>query len=594
MKHLLTMLFAILIASQSIAQTAIDILEKDHGISRKSRKGYLGQVTASNAAGTFDLIFVLKPTAKKIPFEIYTFDKDLNLIKTTKDEEEREKLNRKWKWFKFKGEDYESKSVYVRANMKGQLVLREKSIKWKWSWFRGGYSIKTKTGPQIKPKNEAGEKYDYWGGFYDNDDEGNILVPAYDKGTDHGSAHILKVDGEGEVTDVSKFTMPKNRNPVFSAALEGELNTDGKSEKPDWILLFAASKGSEGSEQDYTYLRVDGEGVIKEQKEFQVKNAPWYISGAIQKNGEVFFYGPSIDKAKYSSKVLGNIVPTTSDEDAEDKQIGKNQGGGIFGAIKNIKNVVSGEAFLQTQEDIDKRLDEMKYSNFQIAKISDNKLVYLNNPTIKDINKGVVKPDGQKKESEFDGKKFITTNAQISSDKNFLISGQDFSTDKKLGREYKDVFLLQFDAEGNYKHFYGVKLDQKKFSKFFHKGLFPQQFNASSMMIESTDKKKMYWMIGECKNIDTDTDVDVDYNYVTGVQTTSIRTSQNGLYTIQYGALDLVNGTASEFKVLGDDEKRNYYLFPNHNALRLNQYQIFISETTKGDRILLSRFDLSK
>jgi hypothetical protein len=141
MKYFFSMLFIMAFTATAIAQPVIDVLEKDHGISRKSRKGYLGQVVPNNAKGTFDLIFVLKPTRTKIPFEIYTFDKELNLINTIKDEDEKEKLRTKWKWFKYKGDNYETKSVYVRANTKGQLVLREKIISWKWSWLREKFTI---------------------------------------------------------------------------------------------------------------------------------------------------------------------------------------------------------------------------------------------------------------------------------------------------------------------------------------------------------------------------------------------------------------------------------------------------------------------
>jgi hypothetical protein len=600
MKNLITLITVFCISYQSIAQS-VDILEKDHPISRKSRKGYLGQVIPNKDKGTFDMVFVLKPTRTKIPYEIYTFDKELNLINTVKEEDEKEKLRLKWNWFKFKGESYETKSVYARCNLKSELVLRQKNIAWKWSWLLGGYTRKVTTGAKIKPSNEAGDKYEYWGGFYDNDDAGNILVPVFDKGTNRSSAHILKIDGDGVVADVAKFTIPKHRKIVFCNELEGESNEESR----DWIILFAADAGNKDPETDYTFVRVSASGKILTQQEIQVKNAPWRIIGAIQKNKEIYFYGPSIDKDKYSFAVLGNIIPTTSSDDAEDDKTGNtgtvgkvlfgSEGAKMFGSLKGI---ATGEAFMQTQEDIDKRMDEMKYSNFQIAKISDGKLLYVNNPSVKEINKSIVKPTGQKKEVEFDGKRFITTQAQINQEQNFLISGQDYTLDR-MGKNkgtplYKDLFMLQFDANGNYLRNYGVTLERRKYLGQFTRGLTPDMFPASSMIIPSTDNKKMYWMVGECKAIDTDTDVETDYNYVSGVQTTTIRTMQGGLYTVQYGAIDPINGTAGEFKVLGDDEKRNYYLFPNNNSVKLGDYLIFISETSKGDKILLSRFDLSK
>jgi len=49
-----------------------------------------------------------------------------------------------------------------------------------------------------------------------------------------------------------------------------------------------------------------------------------------------------------------------------------------------------------------------------------------------------------------------------------------------------------------------------------------------------------------------------------------------------------------EFKVLGDDEKRKFYQFPDKNVLKLNNYVIYLSETLKGDKVLLSRFEHTK
>jgi hypothetical protein len=602
MKHIKQALsFLLVMAFTSTAWgQAVDILEKDHGISRKSRKGYLGQIVQDETNGTFQLIYILKPTRKTIPYEIYTFDKDLNLVDTKKEEDELERLRTKWTWFKFRGETYETKSVYARTNMKSELVLRQKNISWKWSWLLGGYSRKVTTGAKIKPTNEAGDKYEYTGGYYDNDDEGNVLVPVYDKGTNHSSAHVLRIDGEGAVKDVAQFSLPKFRTLVFSSELEGEAN----GEKRDWILLYAAGKGNKDAETAYTYIRLSSTGALLEQKDISVNNAPWRIIGAIQKNKEVYFYGPSINKDKYSMEVLGNIIPTTTSEDAQDDKSGNvgTMGKALLGSgAKNfgtMKALATGEAFMQTQDEIDTRLDELKYSNFQIAKIVGDQMVYISNPSVKEINQAVVTPLGQKKQSEFDGKRFITTSAQVLGTKHFLISGQDYTLDRsganKGSHLYKDLFLLQFDESGKYLRNYGVQLERKKYLGQFTRGMTPDMFPASSMLIPSTDKSKVYWMIGECKAIDTDTDIESNYNYTSGVTTTTISTTQGGLYTVQYGVIDPKAGTASEFKVLGDDEKRNYYLFPNLNAVTINGYLIFLSETTKGDRILLSRFDLNK
>ena len=69
MKQFILVLVMIALHPRLFSQP-VDILEKNHDISRKSRKGYLGAVVPNEENGTFQMIFVLKPTARKIPYEI--------------------------------------------------------------------------------------------------------------------------------------------------------------------------------------------------------------------------------------------------------------------------------------------------------------------------------------------------------------------------------------------------------------------------------------------------------------------------------------------------------------------------------------------
>src|SRR6185503_6385414 len=127
----------------------------------------------------------------------------------------------------------------------------------------------------------------------------------------------------------------------------------------------------------------------------------------------------------------------------------------------------------------------------------------------------------------------------------------------------------------------------------FSKGITPDMVPAYSLLLESPDQKSIYWMINLCKAIDTDTDIDTDYNFVTGTQTTTSTTTFTPLYSVQYGTIDASNGNASDFKTLGEDEKRKFYLMPDKNMVKLSNYVIYLSETMKGDKLLLSRFDLT-
>jgi hypothetical protein len=113
-------------------------------------------------------------------------------------------------------------------------------------------------------------------------------------------------------------------------------------------------------------------------------------------------------------------------------------------------------------------------------------------------------------------------------------------------------------------------------------------FSAESTIYESPDKTKAYWFLHTCRAIEDVTDVD------RGFLSTTVTKTWSPLYTFQYGTIDLNNGKAGEFKILGESEKKNYYLMPSNYANELGKYLIVLSETEKGSRILQSRVDISK
>ncbi len=597
MKKLSTILFTLTIFSSLQAQM-MDVLEKDYDISRKARKGFLGAVEKNEAAGTFDMIYVLKSTDKKVITETYTYDKDLNLKNTVKEDEEIEKVKKKYKWFKYKGETYESRSVYVRSNLKGEMVFREKIISYKWSWFRGGYAKKVKLGDKVKPKDEeSGARYMFRGGYYDNDPEGYMLVVAgLREGNDMAKSflkyQVIHVDQKVNITKKDEIEFSFAKAPVFSEPLADDDVSSNDDNPRDWIIIFAPQGGPgmgkvEGNPKLYSYFRYGYDGSLKEKFEFEVPVIGWRVLGAFLKEGNVYLYGPGIGKDKHYNEIFkGAIIANTSDEEGESKK------GGILGAMK-----IGGEASQVTQDEIDGRLDDMKYSNFQVAKVNGGKLQFISSPTIDQINDSNVKPEGQKKSIEFDGKRFITTAVGVVAGNNIFITGQDFKLDgmgkNKGTRLYKGLFLLQFDANGKYLRNYGVELEQKKYLGMFGSGITPDMVPAYSQLIESPDGSYINWMIQLCKAIDKDTDFDSDYNFATGTTTTTATTSFTPLYSVQFGVIDPVKGKASDFKTLGADENRKFYLMPDKNKLQIDKYIIYLSETTKGDKVLLSRFDLT-
>jgi hypothetical protein len=591
----------------------IDIFEKPHDISRKARKGYLGAIESNKEKNTFDLTYVLKSTNNKVIIENYTFDKDLNLINTQKEEEEVEKVRKRYKWFRFRGEEYESKSIYVRGNMKGEMIFREKTVLYKWSWWRGGYAKKINLGEKIKPKDETtGDRYMYRGGYYEDDMNGKLMVLAgLKEGKDYvvsfKNYQIIQLDAQANITVKADIKFSTPNAPIFSQLLEDD-DPSSQDENPrDWILIFAPQGGKTykgvtlENAGNYTYVRISPNGEIKEKYIINTPVAGWRILGALEKNGQVYLYGPSINKdTRYCNEIFnGPMIANTTNEDAASEKAPATKSG-FGGMFKTIATIASGEAFQITQEEIDSRLDEMKYTNFQVAALKNGKQVFISSPTIDDINAKIVVPTGQKKEIEFDGKRFVTTNLQVTSSGDIFICGQDYKMSsgvKVLGmggdkhRMYQGMFMLQFDAQGQYKRNYGLKLDHKGGSGF-SQGLTPNMIPAQSTIEESSDGKKIYWLVSLCKAVDRDVDIDVSYGFMT--KTTTTTTSFTPLYSVQYGTIDIASGTTTDFKTLGEDENRKFYLMQDLYNVRLGNYYILLSETVKGDKILLSRFDFTK
>jgi hypothetical protein len=601
--------FCSLVSTKSYAQ--LEVYEQVHEISRKSMKGYLGGVETNQEKMTFDMIYVLPSSARKVKLETYTFDEQLKLINTKKEEEDIEKVRTRYKWFNFRGDEFTRNLLTASITMGGKLVFRRKEVNYKYSWWYGKYNKSVKTLDKVKPTGEAGEKYMFRGGAYEVDLDEDVLVFAgvQEKKNDGiGSTmnyDLIKCDKDVNITVLQNIKFDYPYQPIFSEPIlddEPILNED----KPrDWIVVFAPMGIIKGAPlnpktNEYVYFRISPKGEIKERITMTAPSNGWRVLQAYEKDGAVYLYGPTLTKDinnKYINQVFKTGLVATTSADAEEKTV-SNKSAGAFGGLKNLVNTVSGNQDMgTTQEAIDAMLDELKFSGFSVGKIVDGKLSFINDTPIADFNSKSVTPAGQKKPLDFDGKRFETYSINIISNGDIMINGQDFKVGKSFigksgsdgARLYQGVYMFQFDQQGKLKHNYGVQLDQKERAGFFNKSpLTSDMFGAKSTIYESPDKTKAYWFLHTCRAIQDVTDVD------NGFWTTTVTKSWSPLYTFQYGTIDLNNGTAGDFKILGESEKKNYYLMPSNYSIQLGKFLIVLSETEKGSRILQSRVDISK
>jgi len=341
---------------------------------------------------TFDMVFVLRSSTKrKVKREIYTYDKDLNLVNTVKDEQEIEQMKKKYKWFNFKGDSYVSHSLSASANLTGKLVFRKKEITWKYLWLTGGYNKSVKQLEKVKATNEgSGEKYFFRGGSYEVKPDSTVLVIAgrQEKKNDLAGSmmhyDILSCDNQVNIKTLGKIEFEHPNIPIYSAALDDDNSELDNDDYPrDWVTVFAPQSGGGGvdkglvdpNKNNYTYVRMNTQGEIIEKFSFQSPSNGWRVLGAYDHDGSVFLYGSANNKDadKYINQIFKTVmVPTTSADD--DEKEGSSSGNSIKGGL----SLLTGSADLGvTQSKIDEVLDQLKYTNFQIGKISNGKFDFL-------------------------------------------------------------------------------------------------------------------------------------------------------------------------------------------------------------------------
>lgn len=570
------------------------MLEKDYEISRKAKKGYLGRIEKLED-GKFDMIFILKGTNnRRIKSEIYHFDKDANLLGVEKDEQELDKVKKRWKWFSFKGDYFITNAVSASANMMGDLVFKKKKITGYYNWWKGKYDRSSKMLDKVKPRGDGGKKLKFLGGAYEIERDSTILVMSYDADQPKeklGTTYkLIKADNNLNLNFLPDVVFPHAVTCVFSKPLlDEESETIDNDDMPrDWILVYAPTDafGKSARAEDpslFEMLRITPEGSIKERFQFKAPTVGWRILDAYEKDGSVLLYGMGAGKEnKFVNKIFKTqMVPTTSN--SADEQSATNTGGGL-GMLMG-KNDIG-----VTQEVIDGQMDLMKFNSFVFAKIRNQKVEFAKITEIDEVNEKSTCPPDMKKPLKFDGNKFTVSNVNFLTDNSVVLSFQDFKT-TKAGNIYKGMYMLHFDPTGNLIKNYTVTLDQKNKKGFFNNSpLTSDMVPAKSFVYQAGDPTKLNWVMHIVKAIDVDTDVSSNYGF--SGTTTTVTKTYTPLYSIQYGVIDLKNKTASDFKTLGEDEKRKFYLYPSNNYLQHGSYIYFFSETTRGDKMLVSRLPL--
>jgi hypothetical protein len=576
----------------------VPILEKPYEVSNKAKRGYLGGIEMNKEKETIDMVYILPSLiARKVKYEIYTYDKDLNLLNTVREEEWLDKVKTKWKWFNYKGDNFVYNSLTASIDLTGGVVFRKKATYGTYIWATGSYYRHIKQLEKIKPKTENDLKYKYKAA-YEIEADSSVLViagkPEKKTYNDYKNFEVMSCDNQVNITTVDKIDFQYCQTVVFAAPLQDEMIDElSNDDSPrDWIVVFAPmgmiKKEADPKPTNYTYVRLSPKGKIIEKFNFTSPSNGWRIQGAYEKEGSVFLYGSAITKNpedNYFDKLYGGkpMVASTSASAEEKAEANATGGPGAAGAVSAFASM-GAQDYGQTQDAVDVALDELKYTNFQIGKVTNGKFDFISSPNIDEFETKQAKPADQKKFVKFDGKKFVISGISFASSGDIFISGQDF-TNKDNKRIYKGIYMFQFAPTGELKKNYGVFVDQKKKSGFFNKSpLTSDMIIANNYIHESADGKSLYWLLKNAKSIRKE-------STSTWGSTT---TTWTPLYGFDYGSINIGNGELSEFKTFGEDEKRSFYLFNNTNSYKMANYLYFFSEDLNGGKILLTRMDIAK
>lgn len=508
--------------------------ENTYEITGKANRGYLGNINIDEPNNLIEMTYVTKANDKKAKFETYQFDLGFNFKNLLTDEIEFDKAKNKYKWFKYRGEDYSVNAISVEANLMGTLVLKRKLITYHWNWFWGGYDVKIKLLEKVKPKSDEGNKFQVWTKA-ENNETGDVIVlvtekPKIKKGVDPYLAqkkfHILQINTDLDIVADKAFDFEYPQALVSSQIVANNEGSDADDEGDDisvadlGVLLAPAGMGKKVSDPDpnnYTFLRISNNAELKERIPVKSGMSVWGINSMVTKGGETFIFGPSKGEDKYFNQVLSaGTDPET-----------------------------------------------MKWDHFQIAKIENGNVAFVNAVSLDEFEQKIQTPPSQKKAPAYKGKKFAFTSISVSSSGDIFIMGQNFSLAKDNNgyqyRKYKDPLMFQFSKDGRLKAQYGVRRDDNN--------KYAEASRCFQHLEESNDHKSLYWIIGEIDGMRTEKELGNLKNKV--------------LMYPSVAKVDIANGKVGDFVPFGQDK---YYLNNRFPFLPIDQNHsiVFFGESKNG------------
>lgn len=463
-------------------------LEKTYKISRASKRGNLAGLDYDPAAKTYTLTYFTdmkkRSSTYEFKYEQYVFDNDFNIIKEDEFTEEADKMKKKFKWFRFKGEEYVTVGNTVENNMMGTLVIRKKKITSKYSFLLGGYNRKVEVLEKVKPKSDDGNLYTLIT-YAEDEMTGDLYIVATVKpkiGSKNmegvGSVRLLKFNSELDLVKTSDFNFKYPQALAFINVVDKENFDDPESPGIESLVMVWApsnaggKKNSDPNNNNYEYTKISSSGDIVERFNFESPASFWRIDQLIvnDKDGTSYLYGPAAaGKDKYFNEGV--------------------KAGPSFGRFGS---------------------SEVKFKSVQLMKITGGKMTYLTETLLDEFKAKQKFPPNQRKTPDYDGREFGVRSYQFASNGDLFVLGQNYDKDGNGAiSKFTDVLGFQFDTNGKLKAQYGLDTKEKGIavSQSTSYGVFykvvsttVQVYACPQTLIEAADGN-IYWILQEIKGM---------------------------------------------------------------------------------------------
>ncbi|MCE7864237.1 MAG: hypothetical protein DYG99_11925 [Bacteroidetes bacterium CHB5] len=529
--------------------------ENTYKISRASKRGSLAGVEFDEVAKTYTLTYLtdMKKKGKVVEFtyEQYVFDNNFNFVKDAEFTEEADKMKKKFKWFRFKGDEIVTLGNTVENNMMGTLVIKKKKITSKYNFLLGGYTKNVDILEKVKPKTDDGNTYTL---ITHEEDEmtGDLFILASVKpkigakvNSDVGAIRLLKFNSELDLVKTTDFKFQYPQSFVFGRYTERENFDDPESPGIEsLVLVFAPSnamgkKNADPNNNNYTYVRVTDQGEIVERFNFNSPSSFWNIHEMIydKQAGEVYLYGPSLaGKDKYYN---------------EGAKPGVNIGG--FGS------------------------GEVKYKAVQLMKVKNGKMVYLTETNLEEFKAKQKFPPSQKKTPDYAGREFSIRNYELASNGDLLVIGQNYDKNKDgFINRFEDILGFHFDSNGVLRAQYGLDTKEKGITvessttyglTYRTTTTTTKIYACPQTLVEGTDGNT-YWILQEIKGMGP---------------------NKRALTYPRIGRINMGDATVTDLKTFGKGD--GYYLDANYPFLATdkNEAVVFFGSDKGGRELWFAR-----